>query len=174
MVHEQHGGATGADTMRLWPMEDAAMISRFATWCGVLAVTAGIGLGSLARADGDGAIVGWGAQVIVAQSELAGVTAVAGGGQHSLGLKADGSIVAWGANYYGLGAVPPPNSGFVAVAAGMLHSLAVKTDGTVIAWGNNNYDQCEIPSPNVRFVDVAGGVRHSLALRADGSIAAWG
>ena len=35
-----------------------------------------------------------------------------------LGLKADGSIVAWGYNDYGQCNVPSPNTGFVAIAAG--------------------------------------------------------
>ena len=45
---------------------------------------------------------------------------------HSLGLKADGSIVAWGSNTDGQCDVLPPNTGFVAVAAGVWHSLAIK------------------------------------------------
>ena len=46
-----------------------------------------------------------------------GFVAVAAGYSHSLGLKADGSIVAWGDNANGQCNVPAPNSGFVAVAA---------------------------------------------------------
>ena len=49
----------------------------------------------------------------------AGFVAVAAGGYHSLGLKADGSIVAWGDNGYGQCNVPAPNAGFVAVAGGL-------------------------------------------------------
>ncbi|MHC4611709.1 MAG: hypothetical protein ACYS7M_15320, partial [Planctomycetota bacterium] len=44
---------------------------------------------------GNGAIVGWGRQVFGADLS-ADFVAVAGGGFHSLGLQADGSIVAWG------------------------------------------------------------------------------
>jgi len=51
---------------------------------------------------------------------------VARGRYHSLGLKADGSIVAWGANWSGQCDVPAPNSGFVAVGGGG-HSLRLKT-----------------------------------------------
>jgi alpha-tubulin suppressor-like RCC1 family protein len=45
--------------------------------------------------------------------------AIAAGNYHSLGLKADGSIVAWGCFFYDVGQcnVPEPNGGFAAVAA---------------------------------------------------------
>ena len=59
--------------------------------------------------------------------------AVAGGGWHSLGLKADGSIVAWGDNGSGQCNVPAPNSGFVAVAGGGWHSLGLR--GVSVAVG---------------------------------------
>ena len=46
---------------------------------------------------------------------------VAAGGDNGLGLKADGSIVAWGENDDGQTDAPYPNSGFIAVAAGSGH-----------------------------------------------------
>jgi alpha-tubulin suppressor-like RCC1 family protein len=96
--------------------------------------------------------------------------AVAGGAWHSLGLKADGSIVVWGDNYYGQCEVPAPNTDFVAIAAGTLHSLGLKADGSIVAWGGDN----DAPEPNTDFVAVAAGYNHSLGLKADGSIVAWG
>ncbi len=103
-----------------------------------------------------------------------GFTAVAGGLQHSLGLRDDGSIAAWGLNDKGQCNVPYPNSGFVAVAGGFVHSLGLRNDGSIVAWGNNTYGQCNVPSPNSGFIAVAAGGYHSLGLRDDGSIAAWG
>jgi hypothetical protein len=52
--------------------------------------------------------------------------AIAAGGAHSLGLRADGSIAAWGDNEYGQCNVPSPNSDFAAIAAGTAHSLGLK------------------------------------------------
>jgi hypothetical protein len=43
-----------------------------------------------------------------------------------LGLKSNGSIVAWGDNYYGQCNVPSPNRDFSAIAGGSIHSLAIR------------------------------------------------
>lgn len=105
---------------------------------------------------------------------------VAAGSRHSVGLKSDGTVIAWGSNlddygnYVGQCIVPQPNANFVAVSAGYLHTLALKSDGSIVAWGSNNRGQCNPPSPNSGFVAVAAGGEHSLGLREDGSIAAWG
>jgi alpha-tubulin suppressor-like RCC1 family protein len=85
--------------------------------------------------------------------------AIAGGANHSLVLKNDGTVLAWGLNQDGeLGdgtntdsstpvEVKDPNdpfgyvSGVKALAAGCSHSLALKDDGTIWAWGNNESGQ---------------------------------
>jgi hypothetical protein len=69
-----------------------------------------------------------------------GFVAVAGGYEHSLGLKADGSIVAWGSNEYGQCNVPSPNTDFVAVAGGWYHSLGLKVSAPPICRGDLNCD----------------------------------
>ena len=70
---------------------------------------------------------------------LSGVTAIAAGHFHSLALKSDGSVLAWGCgggNDYGQCTVPAGAlSGVIAIAAGAYHSLALKSDGSVLAWG---------------------------------------
>jgi hypothetical protein len=136
-------------------------------------VWAGMVLGSLAvvpaSAQDGGLIVAWGnndvGQCDVPAPNNAFV-AVAGGGWHSLGLKAGGSIVAWGYNYSGQCNVPAPNTGFVAVAAGYGHSLGLKADSSIVAWGGNWNGQCNVPAPNSGFVAIAGGWYHSLSLTA--------
>ena len=73
------------------------------------------------------------------------IPTIAAGGYHSLALKSDGTVVAWGYNTYGQATVPANLSGVTALAGGSYHSLALKSDGTVVAWGLNS--PALIPSP---------------------------
>jgi hypothetical protein len=122
--------------------------------------------------------------------------ALSAGGSHSLGLRSDGTVWAWGYNGYGqLGNGTTTNtpvpaqvsglSGVVAIAAGANHSLALRSDGTVWAWGNGAYGQLgdgatgnaatpvQVKSLS-GIVSIAAGGYHSLALRSDGTVWAWG
>ena len=78
----------------------------------------------LASAQGEGgAIVGWGSRVIGV--DLGGpFVAVASGGLHGLGLRGDGSVVAWGTNNVGECDAPLPNAGFVELTTGGTIALA--------------------------------------------------
>jgi hypothetical protein len=128
---------------------------------------------------------------------LSDVKAVASGGAHSLALKNDGTLWAWGYNYFGqLGDNTNTNSnvpvqvsnlsGVQAIAAGSLHhSLALKNDGTLWAWGANGTGQLgdgtNADSNTPVQVDGLSGVQaiaagdfHSLALKNDGTLWAWG
>ncbi len=99
---------------------------------------------------------------------------IAGGGWHSLGVKSDGTVAAWGQNTYGQATAPAPNADFAAVAGGSEHSLGLKSDGTIVAWGHNDNGEANVPAPNANFTAVAAGFDHSLGLKSDGTIAAWG
>jgi PASTA domain/Regulator of chromosome condensation (RCC1) repeat len=98
------------------------------------------------------------------------VTAVAAATDHSVALKGDGTVVAWGCGAgtdFGQGSVPSGLSGVTAISAGYAHSLALRGDGTVVAWGcGGGYDlgQCSIPSGLFGVTAVAAGLWHSLAL----------
>jgi alpha-tubulin suppressor-like RCC1 family protein len=120
-----------------------------------------------------GQIVGWGEQVVGGDLS-GGLVKVAAGGVHSLALKQDGSIVAFGQNFYGQCNIPLIDSNFIDISAGWYHSLALKQDGSIVAWGRNDYGQCNVPEPNSGFIAVAAGGFHSLGLKQDGSIVAWG
>jgi alpha-tubulin suppressor-like RCC1 family protein len=105
-------------------------------------------------------------------SGWADVAAVAGGKEHSVGLKGDGTVLATGNNPYGQTNVNG-STGAVAVAAGYGHSLALKADGTVVATGSNAFGQTNVSGWS-GVVAVAAGYAHSLALKADGTVVATG
>jgi hypothetical protein len=64
------------------------------------------------RAQETGSVVGWGSRVVVQEQDLNGLVALAAGDSHSLGLKEDGTVVAWGTNADGQCTVPAPNADF--------------------------------------------------------------
>ncbi|MEQ1933120.1 MAG: choice-of-anchor D domain-containing protein, partial [Fimbriimonadaceae bacterium] len=97
---------------------------------------------------------------VTSSGVLAGKTIIAlsAGSYHSLALCSDGTVAAWGNNFYGqLGdnsttdrsapvAVTTTGTALegktvVAVAAGAIHSLALCSDGTAASWGSNGYGQ---------------------------------
>jgi hypothetical protein len=100
--------------------------------------------------------------------------AVAGAYDHSLALKNNGQVVAWGDNTKNQTNVPPGLSGVVAVAGGEYYSLALKNDGTVAAWGGNILNQTNVPTGLNGVVDIAGGTFASLALKSNGQVVSWG
>ena len=69
----------------------------------------------------------------------------------SVGLKADGTVVAVGRNGDRQCAVDRWTD-IVAVAAGDCHTAGLKADGTVVAVGYNKYGQCDVSDwKNIRL-----------------------
>ena len=122
-------------------------------------------------------------------------SSMSGGPAHSLALKNDGTLLAWGNNLDGqLGDGTTTNSStpvavssannIVAVAAGAFHSLALKSDGTLLAWGYNGHGSlgdgtftssskpvAVISASNIVAISAFG---HSVALKSDGTVLTWG
>lgn len=136
-----------------------------------------------------------------------GASQVAASQYHVVGLKANGTVWAWGRagnGQIGDGSTPAsvavpkqvevspgvPLTGVVAVAAGEFHSVSVKGEGTVWAWGYNGTgalrdgiatdrsratvmrDTVGTPIAGVKL--VAAGTQFSVLMRIDGSVLATG
>ncbi|MBX3737538.1 MAG: immunoglobulin domain-containing protein [Candidatus Didemnitutus sp.] len=100
--------------------------------------------------------------------------AVAAGSYHSLALRADGTVLAWGSYTTDAYAVPSDLRDVVAIAAGDGFSLALRQDGTVRAW-QNSYSSTT-PSAFVpaltNVIAIAAG-ETAVALCSDGRVVSW-
>ncbi len=122
--------------------------------------------------------------------------AVSGGGAHTVGIKTDGTLYAWGWNNRGqLGdgtlldkAVPTligTQKTWLRVGAGEYHSVALRSDGTLWSWGFNqngqlgmgNFADLSVPTQIGKgkdWLDFAVGQHHTLAVNKAGELWAWG
>ena len=98
--------------------------------------------------------------------------AVAAGGYHTVGLRADGTVAATGDNFHGQCDVSGWHD-LVAVAAGNVHTVGLRADGTAVATGSNNNGRCDVSGWH-DLVAVAAGSSHTVGLRADGTVVAAG
>jgi alpha-tubulin suppressor-like RCC1 family protein len=117
---------------------------------------------------------------------------------HSLAIKTDGTLWAWGSNSYGeLGdgtsvsnrTIPTQignATNWLSISAGDgYYSIALKTDGTLWAWGRNNYGQLgdgtninknipiQIGTEN-NWSKIATGNSFTIAIKSNGSLWTWG
>ena len=122
--------------------------------------------------------------------------AIAAGMSHSLAIKVDGSLWAWGGNDFGQlgdGTTTTKKSpvqirsdtNWQSIDVGETYSLAIKVDGSLWAWGDNDYGQLGDGTTTQRstpvqigsdtnWQSIASGQNHSLAIKADGTLWAWG
>ncbi|WP_164009376.1 MopE-related protein [Pyxidicoccus trucidator] len=165
------------------------------TWCTAVLLLASLGCG------GPEPVPGSEEAPATTRQGLAAVRVpqtVAAGAYHSLFLRKDGEVWAWGQNTAGqLGTgntstTPLPQPSRVnglppikALAAGVAHSLALDVDGNVWVWGQNASGQVglgiaggtvlvptKVTLPGIQAIAANGSF--SLALGTDGRLWAWG
>ena len=128
--------------------------------------------------------------------DLSNVIAISAGASHSVALRNDGTVWAWG--YNGRGEVGDSTSSHryspvqvvgltnvSAISAGNSHNLALLSNGTVWAWGANfsgsigdgttSHQHSPIQVNGVsNILSISAGNYYSLAQSADGTFWGWG
>lgn len=131
----------------------------------------------------------------IKESDYSGDKTLATGKTHTVAIKNDGSLWAWGRNSVGIGTgtsagnlIPVrigKDNNWKSVAAGGSHTVAIKNDGSLWAWGSNESGQLGDGTRTNRLVptrigkdndwkSVAAGDKHTVAIKKDGSLWAWG
>ncbi|MBE2284091.1 MAG: S8 family serine peptidase [Prosthecobacter sp.] len=128
---------------------------------------------------------------------LSDIVWVSAGNTFALAVKADGTVWAWGGNYFGqlgLGDIVDRTSpvqiaslsGVLQVEAGAEHAIALKSDGSVWTWGDQtdgalgNGSSTGFDSTPRVVAGIAGaafveaGIRYSAVVTATGSVLNWG
>ena len=134
---------------------------------------------------------------------LSGISAIDVGAYHTVAIKSDGTVLAWGENSYGqLGdgttttRTAPVQvkgiggtgslTGIKAIAVGSWHTVALQWNGTVCAWGSNSFSgmlgdgttihrSTPVQVKNLSSITfIAAGWAHTVALKLDGTVWVWG
>lgn len=111
---------------------------------------------------------------------------VSAGDEHSLAIKMDGTLWAWGSNadgQLGDGTTSNKTSPFSVagtwkfVSAGGRHSVGIKTDGTLWRWGQTSGPTVLTPTKigtDTTWRSISAGERYFIAIKTDGSMWAMG
>ncbi len=118
------------------------------------------------------------------------------GANHTVAIKKDGTLWAWGQNTYGQvgdGTNTHRNTptqigtdtNWESISAKGFHTVAIKTNGTLWAWGQNSFGQVgdgtsinrNVPvqvGTATNWSSISSGISFTLALKKDSTLWAWG
>ena len=109
---------------------------------------------------------------------------ITAGGEHTCGMRSDGSVDCWGSNEYGqLNA--PKEEKFSTIIAGSINTCGLRADGSASCWGDDELPGTAIPGwptasilidfppEDERLLGVSIGILRSCGLRTDGSLVCW-
>ena len=145
---------------------------------------------------GDGTVVNRHSPVQIGTDTNWRQIAVSGGGDHTVALKNDGTLWAWGYNNEGqlgdgtfVDRRSPVQIGtdtdWTQISAGAYHTVALKNDGTLWAWGYNNEGQLgdgtfvDRRSPvqigtDTDWTQISTDGHHTVAMKSNATLWAWG
>lgn len=122
-------------------------------------------------------LVAWGANLYgqVTNAPVGqGLTQVANGNSHCVGLLPNGRLISWGDDTHGKVSNTPLGNDFVMVGAGIQHSVALRANGTLVSWGRDNFGQVSQTPGGTLWKAVHAGDNVTLALDVSGQLFAWG
>lgn len=120
-------------------------------------------------------------QCDVQGEEWENIVAIAAGAYHTVGLKANGTMIA--TRYYDVESYPYDNyygqcrvhgiRDVIAISAGYSHTVCLKADGTVVSVGIEAYELDDVKKWR-DIVAISAGDYHTVGLKADGTVVAIG
>lgn len=96
-----------------------------------------------------------------------------GGTGYTVGLRADGTVIAVGFNMNGEYRNISNWKDIIAISAGEGHTIGLKADGAVVAVGFDVWGQCDV-SKWTDIVAISTRYMHTVGLKADGTVVASG
>ena len=127
----------------------------------------------------------WGQSILPYEFPTARYIDIAAGKYHTIAMKVDGTVKAWGAGItsggpspkFGQSIVPVGLGVCTKIAGGGFHSLAIKADTTLAAWGAGTTNTGTSPEYGQSIVlagddwlEISAGEYHSVAIQSNTSL----